>query len=61
MVHVIENIAGFFKRVTLAKKHACLKKKSFKKENLSEDSCFCDEMFDLLFYIFDPFYSTVVI
>lgn len=27
MVHVIENIAGFFKRVTLAKKHACLKKK----------------------------------
>lgn len=61
MVHVIENIAGFFKRVTLAKKHACLKKKNLKRKIFLKIHVFCDEMFDLLFYIFDPFYSTVVI
>lgn len=61
MVHVIENIAGFFKRVTLAKKHACLKKKNLKRKIFLKIHVFCDEMFDLLFYIFDPFYSIVVI
>lgn len=37
------------------------KKKNLKRKIFLKIHVFCDEMFDLLFYIFDPFYSIVVI
>lgn len=61
MVYVIENIVGFFKRVIFVKKYVCLKKKNLKRKIFLKIYVFCDEMFDLFFYIFDFFYLIVVI